>query len=548
MSDQIELAARLREMEDDKLIQLVLERSLIIKRQGDFFDLAQAMLAKRKLEPVIRNLPRAEIENLRAGKSSAVLESQLLAISGTVLESCQKLANDLDLEPPRNLRTNLIARDDVSAMNSFSSILAITELLYEIESHLIRATATGIVHSDARWLSERVNATVPELAELTQLATIAGLAVNQQKRWQYTTTADTWLRSSLSEKWQFLIEAVLAQVKLPIQVEPGQHLKASLLEQYPLYRENHPLVRFGDQLSLTMDGCATNWIVEVMKNGAGKTAPKIASHMPAPLNTLVVQADLTMTAPGPLDTETERALRLFSETESIGIASSFRLSLLSLTHGLECGLSTSEMMQLLQKLSGAQLPQPVSYLFQEADNRFGKLVIKDGIRGCIVESQDQILLTQIMNEGSLKILNLTPMAKAQLVSRQDAESVYFNLREAGYPAIRVDSSNQVISPRVPIHLQPTEELPKDVSVAIARLRAGAASMDSGDPSDISRQLELAVKNKVAITVEVEMRDGGVMSLDLEPVSVAGGRLRAKDRKADAERTFPVSRIRSVVLG
>lgn len=548
MSDQLELAAKLRAMGDDQLIQLVLDRALLIKRQGDFFDLAQSMLAKRKLEPVIRNLPRVEIENLQRGIASELLEQNLLAIDGVVLESCQKLAKEFDLEPQRNLRTNTIARDDVAAMNSFGSILAITELLYEIESHLIRATATGIVHADARWLAERVNASVVELAELTQLATLAGLAVNAQKRWQYTATADTWLRSTMAEKWEFLLSAVLAKSDIKIAIEPGQHLKAALLEQYPLYREQHPLVRFGDLLSLTMDGYATNWLPKVQNQKLSEVSIEIAGHMPAALNSLVVQADLTMTAPGPLDTETERALRLFSETESIGIASSYRLSLLSITHGLECGQSIEQMKQLLKSLSGLELPQPVAYLFQEAENRFGKLVVQDGIRGCVIESEDKILLTQILNETNLKILNLIPITESQLASRQDSESVYFNLRELGYPAIRADSQKNVISPRVPIHLEPEIAAPKDISQAIAKLRADAASMDSGDPSDISRQLELAVKNKVSITVEVELRDGSLMELDLEPVSVAGGRLRAKDRKADAERTFPVSRIRSVVLG
>ena len=39
-----------------------------------------------------------------------------------------------------------------------------------------------------------------------------------------------------------------------------------------------------------------------------------------------------------------------------------------------------------------------------------------------------------------------------------------------------------------------------------------------------------------------------MSFSLEPIGVANGRLRAKDRKADIERTLPVSAITSITIG
>ncbi len=57
-----------------------------------------------------------------------------------------------------------------------------------------------------------------------------------------------------------------------------------------------------------------------------------------------------------------------------------------------------------------------------------------------------------------------------------------------------------------------------------------------------RQIELAAKGKVAVTVTVRMPDGSEAEYTLEPAAVAGGRLRARDRRADIERTLPLSSI------
>jgi hypothetical protein len=42
-----------------------------------------------------------------------------------------------------------------------------------------------------------------------------------------------------------------------------------------------------------------------------------------------------------------------------------------------------------------------------------------------------------------------------------------------------------------------------------------------------------------------MPDGSEVTYSLEPAAVAGGRLRSRDRKADIERTLPLSHIVAV---
>ena len=59
---------------------------------------------------------------------------------------------------------------------------------------------------------------------------------------------------------------------------------------------------------------------------------------------------------------------------------------------------------------------------------------------------------------------------------------------------------------------------------------------------LARQIEAAIREKRTLTVSVRMPGGTVSDYLLEPTSVANGRMRARDRRADIERTLPLSSI------
>jgi hypothetical protein len=69
---------------------------------------------------------------------------------------------------------------------------------------------------------------------------------------------------------------------------------------------------------------------------------------------------------------------------------------------------------------------------------------------------------------------------------------------------------------------------------------------SPDDDDLQRQIQLAIKNKTRAKFTVASSTGEIEFL-LEPIGIANGRLRAKDRKADIERTLPLTSIIRVVL-
>jgi hypothetical protein len=126
--------------------------------------------------------------------------------------------------------------------------------------------------------------------------------------------------------------------------------------------------------------------------------------------------------------------------------------------------------------------------------------------------------------------------------------VYFGLRELGFTAIRVDESGQVISPRIVAKISGASQLLSTVDQDIERMREQEAKLgDAPDGDDVMRQIHLAIKNKTKIEITVASRTGAEVLFTLEPIGIANGRLRAKDRKADIERTLPLTSILKVTL-
>jgi hypothetical protein len=237
----------------------------------------------------------------------------------------------------------------------------------------------------------------------------------------------------------------------------------------------------------------------------------------------------------------QRKLDSFANSEDLGLACRFRLSSLSVSHHLESGGEIADIRQVLEGATGSPLPQPVNYLLEETQRRFGSLRVEGGIQTS-VRSGDEILLTQIMNERSLAHLNFKKES-GQLTTSASQQLCYFSLRESSYAAVMVDEEGKTISPRF---TQSASEVPAD-----AELLARAAALRSGekasaDQGDIARQLEFALKNKLQVNLSLEM-DGVITELLLTPLGLANNRLRGRDEAKQAERTLPLNRIRSVVL-
>lgn len=532
MSSLLELAKNLASLKPDELLSLVEKSSSRAQGCNDLLDLSRVLLSRRELEIRIRALPAKELENLRTGKVSKLLSS--LALSSTsVFEEAQLLSNEL--EPIRQKP----ALTPGGALSAYETMLCVTELLFACERHWLGVIRAGIRSQDAKEIAFKLKFTPKEVQLRFQLAMQAGLVAQQHERWVATEAGLNWLNRDRKSAW---LELARGLWKLPeLKLEMGS-ITEQLAVAYPLLDQGSlELLQFGAFLGL-FDGDKV--LKPMLQGNLEKAADLVIKELPKAEDRLIVQGDLSIVCPGPLSPALHRELDSFADSEDLGLAARFRISNLTLSHALETGMNLEDVSATLKNLSGKDLPQPISYLFEEVKRKFGQLKVLVGELGTLVESDDSILITQIANESKLSGLMLQRITSNQLGSRLDAELIYFNLRDSGYQAVMF-ANHQVVSPRFRgWAAEPVVEGNELLALCEKLLSGTNIQMQE---NDIMRQLQFALKNKLLVKIRVELQDGSEQQFELAPLGIAANRLRGKDTEKEAERTLPISRIRGVVL-
>jgi len=618
MSDLLRLTAELRAMPDAKLAAALLRRQTNANGARDFFDLGEQLLSTRQLQATIASLPKSRLDALaqpqpgsaidelhelllvfrdgeRWSAYSAVTEV-LEALWSNRLRPKQKpalvLASELAAEkslPLMSLAANQpigqaeIDRDCGIAI--FETIQALTELVFYVDQHLVRVVGRGGVGlPDLKRLAGRLNKTTDYAREIFDLArsvrlTVVTEATNKggaQNRWELGSQAQLWIDAQPIDRWKHLAtvwragvgDSVAEDLLGQLNREHENSLDLLLGEYFPLADSTVAAnlkrsISHADLIGITDSGWLSSWAPKLLAGDFAGSAELVAERLPATSERLIVQADSTMVAPGPLPTQIELQVREFADCEQIGFASSYRISPLSLTLGMEHGLSANDIRSLLIRLSGKDLPQPVEYLLREAQERFGRLVVHTASvpDHSVATSSDAILLKGILNDPAMKPYGLVETSGGDLGCLFEAEVLYFGLREAGYAAVRAESLSA--AGREPTQsLQTlnstqgdgpdTADLPLDplaaLTAEIARIREQDARAGvAPDADDVTRQIQLAIKNRTRLNITIQNAQGESIDYLLEPVGLANGRLRAKDRKADIERTLPLTSITAVGL-
>ena len=391
------------------------------------------------------------------------------------------------------------------------------------------------------------------LYALAQLSSLVGVS---DKRWKVGSAYQAWLAATPTDRWQQIASTWISLLgeSTTFELSKSSNLSYAFQETFPIARDgvlSHitRLISFAELIGLSSSNYMSTWFRPLLEGNTAKAIQLLSENLPATQNRIIIQADLTIIAVGPLPTDKELELRRFVETERIGVASTYRINNLSVTYGLETGLTETDVRSLLMELSGVALPQPVDYLIREAATRFGRLVLRETANGTLIQSNEQILLTQILNDSALKTLGITKASETTLESRFEVEIVYYLLRESKYAAIRKDSKDQVVSSwlaagsKEASHLQ-TSSVLEDIQ----KWRDHDKRLsEAPEGQDLVRQIEMAIKTKAAIRVSLQM-NGTARDFLLEPTGLANGRLRGRDRQADCERVLPLASITGVRLG
>jgi hypothetical protein len=295
--------------------------------------------------------------------------------------------------------------------------------------------------------------------------------------------------------------------------------------------------------------------------------------LPQPLDKVLLQADLTAVAPGPLTSELAHSLALMADVESRGGATVYRFTESSVRRALDAGRSASELQALLERHSSTSVPQPLQYLVEDVSRRHGR--IRVGTLSSYVRCDDEALLAEILADRRAAQLRLRRLAPTVLASQSPLDAVLDRLREIGYaPAAEAPDGDIVVrrpdSRRTPPRQRPPRlggEPPAPnqtlLGAAVRALRAGdrastavrrpsspgSAQAPSGlrslGSSATLQLLRAAAAESAPLWIGYVNADGGASQRVIEPISVEGGYVRAFDHVHDEVRTFALHRITGV---
>ena len=288
--------------------------------------------------------------------------------------------------------------------------------------------------------------------------------------------------------------------------------------------------------------------------------PLLDALLPAPIDHVLIQADLTAVAPGPLEREFAQQLSLLADVESRGGATVYRFTVDSVRRAFDSGWSTVEVKDFLHSSSRTPVPQALEYLVDDVSRRFGTLRL--GVAESFLRSDDETTLTELMHHsaGSLRLRRIAPTV---IVSDVPLQVLLPKLRELGAAPVveAADGTVRVARPeefraRTP---KPRPGSGRDDARLAARTAAVVAAVRAGDraaasrpsrgpartPADVMTALREAAGSGDEVWISYLDNHGTSTERIVRPREVGGGQLTAYDERSDEVRTFAVHRINEV---
>lgn len=482
----------------------------------------------------------------------------------------------------------------------------------------------GLGVRDVRRLVKELDVDETRAVLLAELAVAAGLVADSQAttpEWVPTTLTDSWLASGPAQRWTVLAAAWLDLPRLPAMVTagaavpPGEKAPAPLSDQ--LRRPQAPsarrrvlealaalppgtgirspedlvavlawraprrggrlrdeLVRWtlaeAAALGVTALGAASS-ATRALLDPEGdaeenRRAATMAMHeaMPKPVDHVLVQADLTVVAPGPLEPELAAEMLAVANIESAGHATVYRVTESSVRRALDSGRSAADLHELFARSSRTPVPQGLSYLIDDVARRHGRL--RGGACASFLRCDDEVLLTEVLGHPGTAELDLRAVAPTVLVSSLPLAELLEGLRACAFAPAAEGFDGQVLDlrpsgRRIPARgraarraFMPAPISAEQVEAVVAHIRAGdaAATTRHGagvrnrpgtkDTSATLALLSQATREGRTVWIGFVNAHGTATQRVVSPVRVGGGILEGRDNQR-----YPLHRITSAAL-
>ncbi|MDP9822140.1 helicase C-terminal domain-containing protein [Nocardioides massiliensis] len=323
-------------------------------------------------------------------------------------------------------------------------------------------------------------------------------------------------------------------------------------------------------VTVTLDEAASLGVVAlggVTAHGAalldGDPAGVLAPLLPPPVDHILLQADLTAVAPGPLEHELATKLATLADVESRGGATVYRFDASSIRRAFDAGWSAQEVHSFISTASRTPVPQPLVYLVDDVSRRFG--TVRIGAATAFVRSDDEQALAELAHDPRAASLRLRLIAPTVLVTDAPTDVVMATLRELGVAPVLEAADGTVRLARRDTQRARTPRRRTSPGVAqardAARVSAVVTAVRAGDravaarptggtpapstPAAVLSQLRDAIESGRTVWIGYTDNEGGVSERIVEPRRVDGGWLTAYDARSDDTRAFALHRITAV---
>ncbi len=481
--------------------------------------------------------------------------------------------------------------------------------------------AAELLHVD-----ERAAALHIELAAAAGLIDV-GSTEDQDAAWLPTDAFDHWSAGSVSDQWTRLALAWLESPRLiglvggrvagkPVNalaadlerswlpqtrrstleeigaIPPGQVLAAgtglpSLVDRLVWIRPRRPAAR-REAVGWTLEEASLVGILALgglSAHGRALLGEDDPTHhaaaaleplLPAPVDHMLLQADLTAVAPGPLEQELGRHLATLADIESRGGATVYRFTERSVRRGFDSGWSAAEIHAFLATSSRTPVPQPLGYLVDDVARKFG--TVRVGTAESFLRSDDESALAELVHHPQAGPLRLRRIAPTVVVSDVPVDTLLPRLRELGAAPVVEAADGTVRLTRREAHRasssrsRPRAQVggsshdPRTAARAGARVAATLTAIRAGDrvaahrpvsapdgaamtlrasPAEVLAALREAADARQSVLIGYVDNHGSAVDRVVDPKAVQAGQLTAFDHRSDDVRTFAVHRITGV---
>ena len=522
------------------------------------------------------------------------------------------------LVPPDPVVSGTTAKDvDAAAAGAVIDLMRETEVVLETLSAApvpeLRSGGLGV--REAKRLSKLTGVDEQRLGFVLEVAAAAGLIASgipdpeppdsPGPCWTPTVAADRFLESSTAARWYLLASTWLDLPSRPSLIgsrgpdgkpyaalsdslystaapldrrlllnllsdlpagagTDAEHASRALIWRRPRWAarlQPEPVAHLLDEahaLGLVGRGALSAAALALLRDGEEAAVDTMAKILPAPIDYFLVQADLTVVVPGPLERDLAGQLAVVADVESAGAAMVYRVSEASIRHALDTGQTAGALHAFFAKHSKTPVPQGLSYLIDDVARRHGQLRV--GMASSFVRCEDVTLLAHAVAAPALDALDMRLLAPTVAVSQAPIGEVLAALRTAGFAPAAEDSTGAVVDIRqrwarvpAPAHRRLLRSLTRPSRETLTALVATLRRIDSSpfagarlDPAVAMALLQQAAHLQRDVVIGYVDAAGVATQRLVRPLAVHGGQLMAWDPAQGRPREFAVHRVTSVM--